>query len=107
MISAVLKKKVPLARYGTVIQNWCSTCPRCQKAAKRTGPKTPLKFLPVIQTPFHRIAFDLVGPLPRTKRGHQYLLTCICLSSKYPEAILPKRMDAVSVVEAMVDGFQE
>ena len=46
-----------------------------------------------------------MGPLPRTKRGHQYLLTCICLSSKYPEAIPLKRVDAVSVAEAMVDDF--
>ena len=72
--SVVLKK----CSLGRNIQNWCSTCPRCQKAAKHTGPKAPLKPLPVIQTPFHRIALDLVGPLPRTKRGHQHLLTCIC-----------------------------
>ena len=102
---AVLKKLFTWPGIGRDIQNWCSTCPHCQKAAKHTGPKAPLKPLPMIQTPFHCIAFDHVGPLPRTKRGHQYLLTCICLSSKYPEAIPLKRVDAVSVAETMVDVF--
>ena len=103
--SAVLKKLFTWPGISRDVQNWCSTYPRCQKAAKHTGPKAPLKPLTVIKTPFHRIAFDLVAPLPRTKHGHQYLLTFICLSSKYPEAIPLKRVDAVSVAEAMVDVF--
>ncbi len=28
-------------------------------------------------TPFERIAMDLVGPLPRTKAGHRYILTVV------------------------------
>ncbi len=59
---------------GRDVQNCYSTCPRCQKAAKHTGLKSPLQLLPVIETPFHRIAFDLVGTLPRTKHGHQQIL---------------------------------
>ena len=50
-------------------------------------------------------AFDLVGPLPRTKQGHRYLLTCICLGSKYPDAVPLKRVDAQNVAEGMCEIF--
>ena len=61
--------------------------------------------LPVITTPFERIAFDPVGPLPRTNQGHKYLLTSICLSSTFPEAVPLKRVDAKSVAEGMMEVF--
>ena len=58
----------------------------------------------VITVPFSRLAFDVVGPLPRTKSGYKYILTCMCYASKYPEAIPLKKVDAQSVAEAMVHG---
>ena len=66
---------------------WCRSCPECQKAAKKTSHLAPLCPLPVISTPFSRVAFDLVGPLPKSKSGNRYILTCMCLASKYPEAV--------------------
>ena len=33
--------------------------------------------MPIITTPFHRIAMDIVGPLPKTRSGNKYVLT-IC-----------------------------
>lgn len=77
----------------------------CQKAARAVNCRAPLQPLPVIPTPFSRLAFDLVGPLPRTKQGHRYLLTCICLGSKYPDAVPLKRVDAQSVAEGMCEIF--
>ena len=87
------------------VKIWCRTCPECQKAAKPVNHRAPLRPLPVIREPFSRIAFDLVGPLPRTKQGHKYLLTSICLGSKYPEAVPLKRVDAKSVADAMLEVF--
>ena len=86
-------------------KNWCKTCPDCQKVARAVNVKAPLHPLPVISTPFSRLAFDLVGPLPRTKSGHRYLLTCICLGSKYPNAIPLRRVDAKTVAEGMCEIF--
>ena len=71
--SAVLKKQFTWPGIGRDVQNWCSSCPCCQVAANNAGPKAPLETLPVIQTPFHRIPFDLVGPLPRSNED-----TSIC-----------------------------
>lgn len=71
-------------------------------AAIKDNGKAPLIPLPVITVPFSRLAFDVVGLLPRTKSGHKYILTC---ASKYPEAIPLKKVDAQSVAEAMAEIF--
>ena len=44
--------------------------------AKRNA-KAPLISMPVIGRPFQRIAMDVVGPLPMTASGNQYILV-IC-----------------------------
>ena len=51
------------------------------------------------------MAMDIVGPLPTTPRGHKYLLTAMCLHTKYPEAITLKRVDTEAVVEALMESF--
>ena len=61
--------------------------------------------LPIIGTPFRSIAFDIVGPYPRTSRGYKYILTSICYFSWYPEALSLKKVDGISVAEAMLEIF--
>lgn len=34
--------------------------------------------IPVINEPFERLIIDCVGLLPRSKSGHQYVLTIMC-----------------------------
>ena len=89
------------------ITKWCTECPEFQKGARVINNRVPLIPLPVISTPFTRMAFDLVGPLPRTKRGNKYILimTCMCLGSKYPEAIPLKQVDVETVAEEMLEVF--
>ena len=92
-------------RISSDVKTRCTTCPQCQMAARNDRGKAPLIPLPVITVPFSRLAFDVVGPLPRTKSGYKYILTCMCYASKYPEAIPLKKVDAQSVAEAMVEVF--
>ena len=51
------------------------------------------------------MAFDLVGPLPRTTSGYKYLLTAMCLFTKFPVAIPLRRVDNHTVLEAMMEVF--
>ena len=86
------------------IKSLCTSCPQCQKAARNDHSRAPLVPLP-ITVPFSRLAFDMVGPLPRTRSGFKYVLTCMCYASKYLEAIPLKRVDAQSVAEGMVEVY--
>ncbi|XP_063060131.1 uncharacterized protein LOC134453222 [Engraulis encrasicolus] len=69
------------------IENYCRSCPECQLRAPKPSYRSPLIPLPVIETPFERIGLDIVGPLPRSSRGHQYILVILDYATRYPEAI--------------------
>ena len=101
----LLNRKFTWPRMSIDVKNLCSQCVPCQKTSQRGVGKAPLQPLPVLDVPFSKLAFDLVGPLPRTKSGYRYLLTSICLASKYPEAIPLKRVDVESVAEGLCEVF--
>ncbi len=51
------------------------------------------------------IAVDIVGPLPKGKGGAKYLLTIICLASRWPEALPLRTMTATEAAEGLVGIF--
>ena len=81
------------------------TCGGYQRGARNTGAKDPLQTLPVVNTPFEKFAFDIVGPLPRSAHENRYLLTMICLFTKFPEAVPFRRVNTCTVFEAMLEIF--
>ena len=80
-----------------------SACPECQHVSRRHPKVAPLQEVPVITEPWERVAFDLVGPLPRAKDGSKYVLTTVRLASKYPEALPLKEISAEAVAEGMLE----
>ena len=89
----------------TQVKSYVRTCGGCQLAAKQHKSRAPLQPLPCVGEPFQKVAFDLVGPLPRTPSGHKYLLTAMCLYTKFPEAIPLKKVDNLTVLDAMMQIF--
>ena len=85
------------------MKTYCETCGECQHGARNTGAKAPLQPLPVVNTPFEKVAFDIV---PRTTHGNRYLLSMTCLfTNKFPEAVPLRRVDTCTVCEAMLEIF--
>ena len=87
------------------VKQFVRSCAGCQRAARNANSRAPLQPLPCVGEPFSKVAFDIVGPLPKSKSGYRYILTMMCLFSKFPEAIPLKRVDNESVLEAMVEIF--
>ena len=50
-------------------------------------PNAHLQPIPAFDEPFSKIIVDCVGPLPKTKSGHESLLTIMCASTCFSEAI--------------------
>ncbi|GFW48289.1 retrovirus-related Pol polyprotein from transposon 412 [Trichonephila clavipes] len=67
--------------------------------------KAPLKLAPVIQEVFTKLNIDACGPLPITSKGNRYLITAICMSSKFPEAIPVSDISSLSVTDALLNIF--
>ncbi|KAL3875881.1 hypothetical protein ACJMK2_033790 [Sinanodonta woodiana] len=88
------------------IQRHCQTCDVCQKTARRTGKEgAPMVCPTIVSDPFVKIAMDIVGPLQRTKAGHEYILTIIDEATRYPEAIPLKDIEAKTVANALIGLF--
>lgn len=89
------------------IKRYCRSCPSCQKSSikGRTKP-VPMHKMPIIDTPFERVAIDLVGPLsPTSSGGHKYILTLVDYSTSFPEAIPLKSITSIDVAEALMSIF--
>ncbi|CAB3980524.1 Retrovirus-related Pol poly, partial [Paramuricea clavata] len=89
------------------VVEFCKTCHTCQVVGKpnQTIPKAPLKPIPAFDEPFSRILIDCVGPLPKTKKGNQYLLTIMCASTRFPEAIPLRNIKTKTIVQALTKFF--
>jgi len=86
---------------------YCKSCDICQRTVvKGKVMKVPLGNMPLIETPFQRVAVDLVGPIaPCTDRGGRYILTLVDYATRYPEATVLKNIEAETVAEALVTMF--
>ncbi|KAL5515899.1 hypothetical protein EMCRGX_G001144 [Ephydatia muelleri] len=78
------------------VANLCRNCARCQKAHNRRAQPVPLVPLPIMSEPFSRIAMEIVGPLPRSSKGHKYILVICDYATRYPEAVPLRTCDAVA-----------
>ena len=59
------------------VSQFCKSCHTCQMVGKSNQkiPKAYLQPISAFDEPFSRIINDCVGPLPKPKSGHEYLLT--------------------------------
>ncbi|XP_063044707.1 uncharacterized protein LOC134438913 [Engraulis encrasicolus] len=83
------------------VENYCRSCQDCQLRAPKPSYRNPLIPLPVIETPFERIGLDIVGPLPRSSRGHQYILVILDYATRYPEAIPLRKATARQIAKEL------
>ena len=87
------------------VAKYCQSCERCQKSSPRHTLKAPLVPLPIMETPFQRIAMDIVGPLPRSSSGKRFILVICDYATRYPEAIPLRNIDANTVAEELMKFF--
>ena len=89
------------------VSNYCRSCHTCQVVGKpnQVIPKAGLQPIPAFDEPFSRIIIDCVGPLPKTKSGNEYLLTIMCASTRFPEAIPLRNIKTKTIVKALVKFF--
>ena len=89
------------------MSRFCKSCDICQRTIQKGRvTKAPLGKLPLIDTPFKRVAVDIVGPIePRSERKSRYILTMIDYATRYPEAVALPGIETERVAEALVEMF--
>jgi transposase InsO family protein len=89
------------------VTRWVRSCDICQRTiSKGRTSNVPLGKMPIIDTPFDRVAVDLIGPIvPASEKGNRYILTMVDYATRYPEAVALKDITAETVAEALVNMF--
>ena len=79
----------------------------CQMAGKphQRPPRAPLQPVPAFEEPFSTLIIDCVGPLPGTGSGKQYILTILCSSTRFLEAVPLRSMRTPAICEALKGYF--
>ena len=91
------------------ISEYVRSCHVCQIVGKPNQkiPQAPLNPIPVPDEPFDKIIIDCVGPLPKTKKGNQFILTVMCPVTRYPEAFPLKRINAKVIADTLLKFFTQ
>ncbi|GFO17318.1 gypsy retrotransposon integrase-like protein 1 [Plakobranchus ocellatus] len=89
------------------VTRYCRSCDVCQRTVQKgTVPRVPLEKFPLIDTPFKRVAIDLVGLInPPSEAGHRFILTLVDYATRFAEAVPFRKIDTESVAEALVDIY--
>ena len=104
-VKALLKQRFVWPGMGIDVFTHSRSCEVCQRCARAKGRRVPLMERQVLSEPFEVLAFDLVGPFPKAKNGYRFVLTAICMGSKWPEAIPLKSQTARAVASGMLEIF--
>ncbi|GFT84218.1 retrovirus-related Pol polyprotein from transposon 412 [Trichonephila clavipes] len=87
------------------VKKWCRICDPC---ATRKGPrKHTIGRLQLynVGAPFERIAFDILGPLPRSSDGNKNILVVMDYFTDWPEACPISDQEASTVAEVLVQHW--
>lgn len=91
----------------TDIANFRRSCDICQRTTpKGRVTRIPLGQMPLIDSPFERIAMDIIGPIsPVSGQKNRYILTVVDYATRYPEAVALPTIETERVAEALVEIY--
>ncbi len=91
------------------VAEFVKTCYGCQMVGKpnQNVKPAPLKPVPAFDEPFSRMIIDCIGPMPKTKSGNSYLLTIMCASTRFPEAIPLRKISSQGIIKALRKFFTQ
>lgn len=89
------------------VKLYCASCDVCQRTIEKGKiGRVLLGKMPLIDTPFQRVAIDLVGPLsPISEKGNRYILTLVDYATRFPEAVALPSTETERVAEALLEIF--
>ena len=81
------------------------SCHICQVAGKPNQTIPPPLLYPIVCEPFEQDVVDCVGPLPCKKAGNKFLLTVMCVSTRFPVVFPLRKITTPVVVKALTKLF--
>ena len=98
-----LKERFYWPGHYTDVQNWCQSCVNCTtRKTPAPGRRAPMGTI-VASYLMQIVATDLVGPLPESDTGNQYILVIADYFTRYMEAFPLPNQEATTVAKKLVD----
>lgn len=100
-----IKRRVYWPGMSSDVRRWCKECDICARA--KTGPGLGRSSLcqSVTGAPLDRIGIDIVGPLPVTNDGNEYIIVLCDYFTKWVEAYAVPDHQALTVGDKVVNEF--
>ncbi|CAC5365137.1 unnamed protein product [Mytilus coruscus] len=101
----LIKKRFYWPNMSDSIKLWINSCDICAKGKPGPGKgKSPLKSS-VSTYPLDRIAIDIIGPLPITTGGNEYIMVVEDYFTKWTESYAIPNHQALTVADKLVTEF--
>ena len=84
---------------------WVAACPTCAKTRLMGTQSTARMRLFPATEPLAALAIDLLGPLPRTSEGFEYILVICDRFTKFTRAVPLKDISTLDVLSAFLDTW--
>ena len=89
--------------YELDVERWVRECETCQKRKNpQPRPQAPLGTISASH-PFQKITWDIMGPLPVTRKGNKYILVVTDVFSKWVEAFPLQVTDGLTLTSILMD----
>ena len=69
------------------VQKRLVRCVTCARHSKGPNPRVPLQVVEFPMEPWHTVAVDVLGPLPKSTWGNQYIISWVDYFTKWPEVV--------------------
>jgi len=102
-----IRKKCVIGCPVHAVIRYCKSCPICAKCNKAGQKKAPLQKRPILTEAFEPMACNINGPFQKIKKGYRYVLTAICLATRWPVAIPMKNIKSHTVAQALMEVFSQ
>ena len=84
------------------VENWVASCQGCATRKMPTHPISAEMQLAHATAPWQIVCMDLMGPLPKSARGNQWILCIMDKFTKWPECVALRSATATVVARAFV-----
>ena len=85
------------------VKMWVKSCHKCQLFRPKPQAKNTEDHITPVERPFTRVGLDIVGPLPTTKQGNNYIITLVDYFTKWPEAKAIPNIKSEEVIKFLVE----
>ena len=102
---AAAKPRFYWFRMKSDIESWVKQCNECCSRKPNPGKKHAKLKQYLVGAPLERVAMDICGPFPRSRKGNKYILVIADYFTKFVEAYPMRNMEASTVADFFVKEF--